>query len=307
MLIRQAAFGERPYLLKGGLHCHTTRSDGVGTPAQVLRHHTNCAYDFLALTDHRYYNFADYAPDSNILIMPGMELDATLTNDQEGMCFHTVAIGPDEELNGYRQDERFESLRVANQNEFQPLVDSILAHGNLAIYCHPEWSCTPARSFDKLKGFTAMEIWNSGCVVEDGLDADNGFIWDDLLMRGQRIFAVATDDGHGMHQHCLGWVRVNADKTRASIFEALKNGAFYSSCGPEIYDFYVEDGVAHLKCSPCSYIHFQGGCRPTRLLRGDGNLICAAEFNLPAAFSYVRATVMDTHGRKAWTNPIFLR
>ena len=34
-MLRQSAFtGDRP-LLKGALHCHTTRSDGKGTPEEV--------------------------------------------------------------------------------------------------------------------------------------------------------------------------------------------------------------------------------------------------------------------------------
>lgn len=305
MILRQAAFEGAPqYLLKGGLHCHTTRSDGKLSPADTIRQHARAGYDFLALTDHRYYNYADYAPDANVLIMPGMELDGNLTT-REGMCFHTVAIGPEADKNGYKQDDRFDSVRIANQFEYQPVVDSILANGNLAIYCHPEWSCTPPRSFDKLNGCFAMELWNSGCVIENEQDVDNGFIWDDLLMQGKQIFGVAVDDGHKAEHHCLGWVRVNAEKNVSSIFEALKNGAFYSSCGPEIYDFYIEDGFAHLKCSPCAYIQFQGGWRPTRLIRNPDGLITEAQLDLPACFFYVRATVMDQHGRKAWTNPIF--
>lgn len=31
-IIRQAAFEPCEKMLKGGLHCHTTRSDGSGTP-----------------------------------------------------------------------------------------------------------------------------------------------------------------------------------------------------------------------------------------------------------------------------------
>ena len=36
MLIRQNAFDGKERMLKGALHCHTTRSDGDGTPEEVL-------------------------------------------------------------------------------------------------------------------------------------------------------------------------------------------------------------------------------------------------------------------------------
>ena len=67
MLIRQQAFtGLNGHFLKGGLHCHTTRSDGKLSPEETIRLHAENGYDFLALTDHRYYNFENYAPDSDV-------------------------------------------------------------------------------------------------------------------------------------------------------------------------------------------------------------------------------------------------
>ena len=307
MLIRQAAFEGNPqYLLKGGLHCHTTRSDSKTTPADTIRQHARAGFDFLALTDHRYYNFADYAPDANVLIMPGMEMDGNITTDA-GMCFHTVAIGPEAEKNGFKQDDRLDSVRVEDWRGYQPVIDDLRARGNLVIYCHPEWSGTPSRSFENFEGCFAMELWNSGCAILNDEDVDNGYIWDDLLLQGKHIFGVATDDGHAAEQHCLGWVRVNAEKTVPGVFEALEKGAFYSSCGPEFYDFYVEDGVVHAKTSPCAFIKFIGGFRPTRMQRSPEGFITEAQMNVPDCFTYIRAIAVDAHGRKAWTNPIFLK
>lgn len=306
-MIRQAAFGGEARLLKGGLHCHTTRSDGKGDPAEVIRLHAKNGYDFLALTDHRYYNYENYAPDTDVLIIPGMEMDYNLPSTGGVHCFHTVCIGPEKENgNGFVQDQRFESRRVADQFELQPYLDEIHANGNLTIYCHPEWSNTPSGEYNQMKGHFAMEVWNSGCAIEHEQDT-NAAGWDDLLAQGNRIFGVATDDGHGMHHHCNGWVNVRAEKNVASILEALKNGAFYASCGPEIQDFYVEDGVAHIKCSPCKAIYLRASYRPTRIARADGELLTEASFPLREDSTYVRFTVMDEQGRRAWTNPIFLK
>jgi hypothetical protein len=36
---RQEAFVNQKKMLKGALHCHTTRSDGDGEPAEVIRLH----------------------------------------------------------------------------------------------------------------------------------------------------------------------------------------------------------------------------------------------------------------------------
>lgn len=305
-MIRQQAFenaGKK--MLKGALHCHTTRSDGKGTPDEVIRLHVKNGYDFLALTDHRFYNFQNFAPETDIVIVPGMEMDRNLLPKEGVHCFHTVCVGP-AEGNGYKQDERLPSGYVNDQFEYQQVLDEIHANNNMTIYCHPEWSNTPAVEFDQLKGNFAMEVWNSGCAMNNEEDMDAA-CWDDLLLKGQRIFGVATDDGHNMDEHCNGWVRVNAERDLGSILAALKAGAFYASCGPEIYDFYVEDGRAVVKCSPVDRVRFHYGYAPTHICRAQDAPLEEAQFRVPSFYTYVRASVVDAQGRKAWTNPIFLK
>ena len=64
MTIRQGAFTCKDRkMLKGALHCHTTRSDGRGEPGDVIRLHAQNGYDFMALTDHRVYNYENFAPE----------------------------------------------------------------------------------------------------------------------------------------------------------------------------------------------------------------------------------------------------
>ena len=307
MRIIQSAFTGGDRLLKGALHCHTTRSDGRGTPEEVIRLHAANGYDFMALTDHRRYNYENFAPETGMTILPGMEMDGGITTG-EALCFHTVALGPAREKgNPFQQDERFESARVRNQFEYQPILDWLHAAGNLTIYCHPEWSCTPVRLYEALHGNFAMELWNTGCAMEDDLDKDNGQQWDDLLVRGQKIFGVAVDDGHAMDQHCKGWVRVKAANDIDSILQALGAGAFYASCGPEIHVFYVEDGLAVVECSPARFIQLKVGVRPTRVVRNADGLVTRAELELRPGDPYVRATLVDEIGRRAWSNPIFLK
>jgi len=307
---QQQAFTGNEKMLKGGLHCHTTRSDGDGDPADVIRLHYQNGYDFLALTDHRYYNYTNFAPEVPMTIIPGMEYDNTFIHDHGFRCFHTVCIGPSkEDGNGFDQDERLESGKATCQEEYQPYLDEIHAKNNLTIYCHPEWSSTPASLFNKLQGDFAMEIWNSGCVIENDMDTDAAY-WDELLGQGKVIYGVATDDGHGMMHHCHGWVMVNAKNDINSILEALKNGAFYASCGPEITNFYIEDGKAIVECSAAAKIRLHSDMHPTQIRTSADGDITRAEFDISKGwagpYKYVRATVIDEDGRYAWTNPIFL-
>lgn len=311
-MIRQEAFVNSGKMLKGGLHCHTTRSDGRGTPEEVIRMHVEHGYDFLALTDHRFYNYKNFT-DLPITIIPGMEMDVRFKGEEKwatSHCFHSVCIGPArEDGNGYAQDERISSGFVSGQEEYQAYLDAAHARGNMTTICHPQWSATPPRQFEKLQGCFAMELWNSGCVIETDCDYDNGFYWDELLIGGKKIFGVATDDGHAMYQHCLGWVCVNSENNISAILKALEKGAFYSSCGPEIRDFRIDDdGTAHVECSEAKYVVFYtGNCTPRKFWNHDDKPVTEAKFNVPDYAAYVRAMVMDEQGRRAWTNPIFIK
>ena len=219
-MIRQAAFTGNARLLKGGLHCHTTRSDGRGTPEEVIRLHAQNGYDFMALTDHRIYNYQNFA-DVPMTILGGMELDRNFPTACVH-CHHIVCIGPEKAHgNGFNQDDRFDRFYGDDPAGTQEVLDWVHANNNLTIYCHPEWSGTPAREFEMLRGNFAMEIWNTGSVMEDDLDS-NAPYWDELLAQGQRIFGVATDDGHAMNQHCKGWVMVNSENNADAILSALE-------------------------------------------------------------------------------------
>ena len=54
------------------------------------------------------------------------------------------------------------------------------------------------------------------------------------------------------------------------------------------------------------HIRFNSGFLPTKICRGDGRAIHRAEYELKEYFAYIRASVVDAQGRKAWTNPIWL-
>ncbi len=309
-MIRQAAFEKTGNsMLKGNLHAHTTRSDGSLSPDAVIRAYAERGYDFLALTDHRKYNFIDYAPETGVIIVPGMEMDRDLPRPGKVCrhCFHTVCIGP-AQGNGFVQDETFEKESIADQYEYQAkMLDMIHEKNNLTVHCHPGWSNTPAREYEKLRGNFAVEVWNSACVLGYDLDSD-ALYWDELLRQGIRIFGVASDDSHSLAHIGCGWIMVNAKRDLDSILTALKDGAFYASCGPEIHDFYIEDGVAHLECSPADHIRFNMDYTSMKVFRSkDGSPVTHAEIPVDDYFTYARASVVAADGSKAWTNPIFLQ
>ena len=95
------------------------------------------------------------------------------------------------------------------------------------------------------------------------------------------------------------------DFSHQGIFRAIREGSFYASAGPEILDFYVEDGVARVFCGSCRDIYFQTPHRGGHFHKKDGSLT-EGSFDLEGDEEYVRVTVRDTEGNKAWTQPIWL-
>lgn len=79
---------------------------------------------------------------------------------------------------------------------------------------------------------------------------------------------------------------------------------------PEIYDFYVEDGKAVIDCSPVAKVRLQSDMHPIRVVEDQEGNITHAEFDIEnfwaGPYDYVRISVTDKDGNRAWTNPIFL-
>lgn len=309
MRIRQSAFTRDAAFLKGALHVHTTRSDGKDTPEDVIRLHHQHGYDFMALTDHNIINHENLCPDLPMTILAGMERDFGLPGRAENKphCVHVVGLGEPHSFRIPPQDFQPDwAGRGESCADAQGMIDEMHRWGMSTFYAHPEWSGTTYRDFGVLKGNFAMEIWNSGCVLDNGLD-NHAAYWDEALDEGHRLWGVAVDDGHWLGHHCHGWVMVAADNSPASILSALEEGAFYASCGPEIHDFFVEDGAAHIRCSEAASIQFVSLRHPLPCRRAGDTPLTSASCGLPDGLRYIRAVVRDAQGRQAWTNPIFLR
>ena len=309
MRIQHTAFAAGRPFLKGALHVHTTRSDGQQTPAEIIRLHYEHGYDFMALTDHNIINQENLCPEIPMTILAGIERDFGLPGRaaDKPQCVHVVGLCVP---GGFRLPPQDYEPEWAGRGDTcadaQPMIDEMHGWGMKTFYAHPEWSGTTYRDFGVLTGNFAMEVWNSGCVIDNALD-DHAACWDEALDEGRRLWGVAVDDGHCLAHQCKGWVMVAADNTPASILAALEEGAFYASCGPEISDFYVEDGEAHIACSPAASVQFVSLRHPLPCRRDPEGGLTHASCRLPEGLRYIRAVVKDAQGRQAWTNPIFLR
>ena len=82
-------------MLHYDLHCHSTRSDGVLSPTDVVRRAASRGVDVLALTDHDELAGLDEAREAaqevGIVVVPGSELSVTW----EGETIHVLGLGVD--------------------------------------------------------------------------------------------------------------------------------------------------------------------------------------------------------------------
>lgn len=297
---------------KGNLHLHSTNSDGVRTPEEVKEVYKNNGYHFIAFTEHEHYTYNKEFDEENFIIIPGTELACDKIDPLR--IYHILGIGQyaagnkASEKNGFYHHQLFPKEPWKDISTVQSMINKINEGGNLAVFNHPNWSRMELSDFINLEGFFAMEIYNYGCDVENhtGLSID---YWDSLLRRGKRVWGIATDDAHfRIKDYCGGWVKVNAKElTIKAITEALKKGNFYSSNGPEIYEFKVEDGMVSVNCSDVREIHFVTyETHGYSMIAKEGESLVHGEFNLSGEEKYVRIEVIDHRGKTAWSNPVFL-
>lgn len=304
--------------LRCALHCHTTQSDGMLSPAMLRRYYSMGHYDVLAITDHDQLTPQPdaHSDDDDLLLLPGTEI--SLRSPESGGPLHLLGLG----INAMpRVPERATLLEAAA---------AVQAEGGLAFVAHPWWTGLRSDELGDLAGVTGIEVYNAGCEVEQGR-GDSAQYWDALLSQGAPMLAIATDDHHYPGFDAFqGWTMVRAaTRTPDAVLAALAAGHAYSSNGPDIHGIWIEADRIRVASSPAVAISLLGA--PPRGVRvnagphglkqpGDvprgadgrrngaypGNLLTEATFPLLTGSPYLRVEVLDVHGRKAWSNPIWL-
>ena len=292
-------FGRPGRFFKGNLHTHSTESDGDHGPAEVVDFYHRAGYDFLAISDHFVQRYDYPVTDTRALrrddftTLIGAELHTGKT--LIGEIWHVLAIGLPTDFAATGDDEDIVSLtrRAADAGAFIGLV-------------HPEWYGLTPDDANIIESAHAVEVYNHGSHVEN----DRGYGWalcDILLNQGRRLTGFAADDAHHVtHDAFGGWVQVWAESLDPElILESLKAGRYYSSQGPEINDIRIEDDEIVVSCSPAAVISAQGKGARAKFVKGEGlteGRIPLKRFNE----GHIRITVLDAHGRHAWSNPFWL-
>lgn len=301
-----------PRWYRGNTHTHTLNSDGDSTPDEVVRWYRENGYQFLVLTDHNFLTEVQalnalHGADEQFLVLRGEEV-----SDRYGdKPLH---------VNGLNLSRRVDPQGGSGVVEvLQRLVDAIRGAQGVPHINHPNfgWAIT-ARDLAQVRNYRLFEIYNGHPRVNNlggggvpGLEE----VWDDILTRGTLLYGIAVDDAHVFKRPWdesaarpgRGWIFVRARRLAAdALLEGLERGDFYASTGVELADYRADgSGMAvTVREEQSSKYRIQ--------FIGEGGRVLEERLSSPATYRfrgherYVRARVLESNGKTAWTQPVML-
>lgn len=298
---------------KGNTHTHTLNSDGDSTPDEVVRWYRDNRYQFLVLTDHNYLTEisalnALHGADDKFLVIRGEEVSSSF----EKKPLHINGLDPSRLVQA-------QTVGTSVADVLQKNVDAIRMVNGVPHINHPNfgWAIT-ADDLASLRNNKLFEVYNGHPMVNNlGGNGHPGLeqVWDTILSRGVLLYGLATDDAHHFKRlddlkssrPGIGWVVVRAAKLEArAILDALERGDFYASSGVELADYTVADQTITIKVKPTTWagyrIQFIGkGGSVLEEVQGP-----EASYRIKGTEGYVRAKVLESDGKAAWTQPIML-
>ena len=278
---------------KGNTHVHSTASDGAKTFAELARMYAEKGYDFLFRTDHWVASdAAAEAEDAPLIWLDGIEIDG---RDDAGSAYHVVCLG------SFTGMTREMGLAAA--------LEAAREQGGLLVLAHPHWMGNSQEEALSWR-FDGVEVYNHVCRWLNG-KGGGAVHWSSMLERFPGTLAFAADDAHLRPEHPGwdgGWIVVNVpDRSREAIFQAVRAGNFYSSCGPEFHAIEHDGTSVLIRTSPVQFARMAGpGSLGKRLGSFDGVPLTEAAFELPQDWAYCYLEIEDAHGRRAWTNPLLV-
>lgn len=300
--------GRMGRFFRGNLHCHSSRSDGLREPEEVVGAYRAAGYDFLCLSDHfeeEYgWQIVDTRPfrDENFTTILGAELSSAPWERRD--CYWVAAAGLPPDFEAPPADDHAEAIRRAADV------------GAFVVMLHPGINNLPlavAEGLPALEAVHAVEVYNHHLASALPAQANGAYMLDGLLERGRRALISAGDDAHFGHPRDRfgGWLEVHCERLDPeALLASLKAGRYYSTQGPALRKLLVDGDRLRVQTSEAYAISLTGG--GDRWQSGqerhsvDGGPIVEAEFDLaPFRGSYCRITVVDTAGRLAWGNPVW--
>lgn len=291
---------------RANLHAHSKISDGSYTPAELKELYKSHGYSILAITDHfKLENHSQLSGD-DFLMLSGCEIAILEPGDfdtkYKKVChLNLYPARPDTVLFDFDTEYSAEGINR--------IIEKANENGFLVVYNHPAWSAE--EQYLDYNGLFGLEIFNASTAAM-GHDEHNGKILDEFLRQGKKLFCLANDDCHNAlpddHPYSdmfSGFTMIAAPSLDyPSVMNALKNGNFYASEGPEIYELSEENGTVYIKTSPVKEVTLITGTRRrarTAVSKKSGEYITETQFPLDKTDRYFRIEAKCKYGNKAYT------
>ena len=296
---------------KGNTHTHTLNSDGDSTPDDVAKWYREHGYQFLVLSDHNVLT----SPDGLNAVHGAPEQFLLIRGEEVTDRFGDKPL----HINGLDVSERVEAQHGSSVLDVvQRTVDAIRKAGGVPHINHPNfgWAIS-ADELQAVRNDKLFEIYNGHHQVNNlGGGGVPGMeeVWDRMLSSGKVIYGLADDDAHVFKQPGnpnvpgpgRGWVFVRAERLAPrAIVDALERGDFYASTGVELSDYQATArGITvTIKNDPSSKYRVQFIGRNGAIL-GEATA-SPAVYEFKGDELYVRAKVIESNGKLAWTQPVW--
>jgi hypothetical protein len=305
--------GEPPRWFKGNTHTHTLNSDGDSTPDDVVGWYRQHGYHFLVLTDHNFLTSVEglnalHGADQQFLVLKGEEV----TDSFGDKPLHVNGL---DVARLVRPQQGTSVVDVLQRN-----VDAVRKENGVPHINHPNfrWAITPAE-LAQVQNTKLFEIYNGHPQTNNaggGGVAGLEEAWDAILSTGTLLYGIAVDDAHVFRQPGnpdvagpgRGWVMVRAARLDARlVLDALERGEFYASTGVVLTDVRSDSRsmTVDVKADAWAKYRIQFVGKGGRILRDVTEP--SATYTMSGDEGYVRARVLESNGRMAWTQPVLVR
>lgn len=311
--IQKAAI-QQPVLrwYKGNTHTHTINSDGDSTPDEVVRWYREHGYNFLVLTDHNFLTKVDglnavHAAEEQFIVIKGEEVSDVFENKS----IHVNGLNVEQTV---KPQGGKSVLEVIQRN-----VNAVREVKGVPHINHPNfgWAIT-ADELKQVENNKLFEIYNGHPLVNNlGGGGKPGLeeMWDAILSSGKLLYGIAVDDAHhfknpwdkNSSKPGQGWIVVRAERlSPAAILEAMEKGDFYASTGVELKNYQADEKSIMIDIREIRTSKYR-----VRFIGSGGRLLEEVVTN-PAVYKfrgnegYVRAKIIESNGKVAWTQPIIV-
>lgn len=327
---------QSPRWYRGQLHAHTGLPTQPVPPEQVVKWYKDNGFQFVSVTGLNSWVppgplQQQFGEPGRFLVVGGVELSA----EPLGVgvkIYDTLGVGIDQAVAPpATPDARPTAVldaqaKTIRQEPGPQLV--IAAHPGLTY----AYQARELVASDRRRGPRYVEIHNgeAGMNFQPGGDWPGvERIWDRALAH-RLVYGMATDDSHHFNggpfpadahvaEPGRGWVVVRACALEWSqLLAAMERGDFYSSSGVTLLDYQASRNGIRLQLDPTTHdlgwsVDATNTTKYTTTFIGQGGRVLKVSTSLTPSYRfrvgdrYVRARVVDTDGRKAWTQPVFHR